>query len=495
MRYLPYALSLGTHIRTAGFVLALLWGSLVAMPQQALSASSVGPPLLKIRLETHLTSYASKPGSSFRAVVIADYEQNGEVLMPRGSLIFGTVRNAISVGLGFRHERARLALQFHEYQMPDGRRFPLAARLLSIDNARETVLPNGQIRGVLAAQNPNGLLGGFWYNPGSDLFWLHSAIGLTGVTNQLLKAFSMGTPGGAALLALRCAIFRFPEPEIHLPPGTDMNLAVTSVLGPGPRLTPVAQPSLPESLAEDLEGLPREITRRNGHPVDDIVNIAFVGSRELLVQAFAAAGWSSADPGSARSYSQEYIAFSSKHSYSTAPVSKLFYQGSLPDLVFQKSFNTVTKRDHIRIWHLGPVDDQDIWLGAATHDSGITFRATALSFSHKIDGALDIERAKIIDDLSFAGCLAPVAYIERASASRLGTQGFVTTDGKLAVVSLKDCHFPLPDTNSLSAPPLPGNKFTRIARRFVLESRNYVLRENAYYWTYQLIRFHGLGGP
>lgn len=493
MRFLQYALSLGPHIPTAGFLFALLWGSLIAAPQQARGASSVEPPLLKIRLETHLTSYASQPGSSFRAVVIADYDRNGGVLIPRGSLIYGTVRSATSVGLGFRHERARLALQFREYQMPDGRRFPFAAKLVSIENARETVLPNGQIRGILAAQNPNGLLGGFWYNPGSDLFWFHSAIGLTGVTNQLLKAFSMGTPGGAALLALRCAIFRFPEPEIHLPPGTDMNLAVTSVLGPAPHVPTAAPIPLPGMLAADLESLPREITRRNGRPVDDIVNIAFIGSRQLLIQAFTSAGWSTADPGSARSYSQEYIAFSSKHSYSTAPVSKLFYQGALPDLVFQKSFNTVTKRDHIRIWHLGLIDAQDVWLGAATHDSGINFRATAFAFSHKIDGALDIERAKILDDLSFAGCLAPVAYVDRASASRLGTQDLVTTDGKLAVVSVEDCHSLFPGGNHLTAPPPPGNKFTRITRRLVLESRNYLLRENAYYWTYQLIRFHGIG--
>jgi LssY C-terminus len=494
MRFLPYAPSLGPHIPSAGLVLALLWAGLVATPRRAICAPSVEAPLLKIRLETHLTSYASRPGSSFRAVVIADYERNGDILISRGSLIYGTVRRATSVGLGLRHERARLALQFREYQMPDGDRFPFAARLVSIDNAREAVLPDGQIRGVLAAQNPNGLLGGFWYNPGSDLFWFHSAIGLTGVSNQLLKAFSMGMPGGAALLAVRCAMFRFPEPEIHLPPGTDMNLAVTSVLSPAPELPGVAPTPLPERLAADLESLPREITRRNGRPVDDIVNIAFIGSRQLLTQAFTAAGWSTADPGSARSYSQAYIAFSSKHSYSTAPVSKLFYEGSPADLVFQKSFNTITKRDHIRIWHLGVLDGLEVWLGAATHDSGITFRTTALAFSHKIDGALDVERAKIIDDLSFAGCLAPAAYIERASASRLGMQGLVTTDGKLAVVSVEDCHSSLLAADAGSAPPPPGNKFTRITRRFILESRNYVLRENAYYWTYQLIRFHGLGG-
>src|SRR5690242_17892050 len=136
MRFLPYAPSLGPHIPMVGFVLALvLWGSLFATPQPAFGASSIESPPLKIRLETHLTSYASRPGSRFRAIVIADYERNGGILIPRGSLVYGTVRRATSVGLGFRHERARLALQFREYQIPDGRRFPFAAKLISIDNA------------------------------------------------------------------------------------------------------------------------------------------------------------------------------------------------------------------------------------------------------------------------------------------------------------------------------------------------------------------------
>ena len=32
-------------------------------------------------------------------------------------------------------------------------------------------------------------------------------------------------------------------------------------------------------------------------------------------------------------------------------------------------------------------------------------------------------------------------------------------------------------------------------RRLVLESRNYFLRENAYYWTYELIRYHSITTP
>ena len=478
-----------------GVCLALLLTAFALTSQAAVGAASVQPTLLKVRLQTHLTSYTSKPGSPFQAVVISDYQRDGRVLIPQGSLIYGTVRRVTKVGLGFLHERARLSLDFHGYQTPDGQRFPLSANLISIDNAREKVLPDGQIRGVLAAQNPNGLLNGFWYNPmpNFSFFVYHSAVGLTGVAHQLLQIFPVGMPGTVALLALRCAVIRFPEPEIHLPPGTDMNLAVTLSLGSTPTFPMHTSVPVPPLLAEQLESLPREITRHNGRAADDMINVVFVGSREELNHAFAAAGWSSAERASARSYTHEYLAFSSMRSYATAPVSRLYYRGTLPDLVFQKSLITISKRDHIRIWHYGLVHGRDIWLGAATHDSGITFRASGFVFSHRIDPVLDLERATVVDDLSFAGCSTQVSFVEDPSEVPHYGNGFVNTDGRLAVVSVNGCH-PVLGDNGEPGPPPPGNKLTRVARRLVLESRNYFLRENAYYWTYELIRYRRITG-
>jgi len=483
------------RIPKTGFVYALLLAASTMTSQAAVASASAEPPLLKVRLETHLTSYSSKPGSRFHAVVVADYERDGQVLIPRGSLIYGTVRRVTGVGLGFRHERARLSLSFRAYETPDGQRVPFSAKLVSIENAREKVLPDGRIRGVLAAQNPNGLLNGLWYNPASDFdfFLFHSAIGLTGVAHKVLQIVPVGTAGTVALLALRCAVIRFPEPEIHLPPGTDMNLAVTFPLGPIPSF-PIRQPvPVPKDLAEELESLPRSITRHNGHAADDLINVVFIGSRQELTDAFAAVGWSSAEHVSARSFTREYLAFSSMRSYETAPVSRLYYRGTLPDLVFQQSLNTISKRDHIRIWHYGVIDGQNVWLGAATHDSGITFHASGFAFSHRIDGALDLERATVVDDLSFAGCSTPVSFIEDSSEIPGNGDGFVTTDGRLAVLSVKNCDAPISDDDE-PAPAAPGNKLTRVTRRLILESRNYFLRENAYYWTYQLIRHHRITG-
>ncbi len=477
---------------TAGLVFASLVGCLLAALPSAYGASSTDTPLLKVRLVNHLTSYDSKPGSKFRAVVVADYQKNGRVLIPRGGSIEGEVRSATSVGIGIRHERAGLTLAFYQYRAPAGRRFPLKAQLVAVENAREKVMPNGHIRGILAAQNPSGLLGGFWYNPSSGFFFLRSAVGLTGLSHQLAGAFSMGMPAAPAILAVRCAVFRFPEPEIQLPPGTDMNLEVTSLSANIPSFPVAAPAELPENLAAKLDELPREVRKPNGHRVNDIINVVFLGSRQDVIQSFAAAGWLPADKRSARSFSREYLAFSAKRNYSTAPVSKLLYEGALPDLVFQKSLNTVSKRDHVRIWHSGTINGEDIWVGAATHDSGIIFHAGAFALSHSIDGTLDVERSKIVDDLSFAGCSTPVAYFHPAAGFERNADGLVATDDRLAVVTLHDCMSIWADEAHQHAPPPPGNKLKRMTRRFILESRNYVLRENAYYWTYHLIRYHGL---
>ncbi len=60
--------------------------------------------------------------------------------------------------------------------------------------------------------------------------------------------------------------------------------------------------------------------------------------------------------------------------YSTAPVSTLLYQDAEPTVVFQKSFNTIAKRHHIRIWRAGDFEGNEVWLGAATHDAGVGFQ-------------------------------------------------------------------------------------------------------------------------
>lgn len=439
---------------------------------------------LKIRLLTGLSTYTAKPGAPFTAIVIAPYEKNGRVLIPRGSLICGTVRKSQRVRFGLVHERAALSLNFDHYELPDGDKFPLTAQLASVDNAREQMKPDGTIQGILAARNPNGLINGFWYRPDFSLFY-RSLIGLTGATDQLASKFDMGPIGAAAFIALHCTLLRFPDPEIRLPPGTDMALDITLDASQVPSFTPEAPAAVPESLASFVDRQPREITRTDLRPAQDIINLVFVCSRHELIQAFRDAGWFPSDRVTLRTFSRVYSSFSAMQTYHTAPVSKLWYRGHEPDFVFQKSFNTVSKRHHIRIWSAGTFDGKEIWLGAATHDTGVTFRATAFEFQHKIDSEIDFERAKIVNDLLFAGCSSAVGYVQPA-AERQDTG--ITTDQRIAVLFLNPCtddqRYPGP--NGLKT---PATWIVRLSRRLVLESRNYLVREQPYYWGYQILRW------
>ncbi len=443
---------------------------------------------LNLRLTTTLTSYDSKVGSEFRAVVIAPYELNGELVLPSGTVVLGSVRRVKGIGLGIVRERASLDLTFREYELADGRRFPFRAMLRTVDNAREKVNEEGRITGILAANGPQNLVGGVWHRPSIALL-TRAFIGLTGAGGRIFSAYSMGPIGGTVLFAIRCAMFRLPEPEIRFPVGTEMKLTVTELPAGSPAFASQEPAIVPTDLAEWLAKQPVEVSKPRDKPAPDLINIAILGSREDLENAFRAAGWFEAESLTPRSFSRAYTAFTKQTGYAAAPMSKLLYHGDEPDAVFQKSFNTMRKRDHIRLWR-AEAAGEELWLGAATHDIGVKFK-TALTLTHRIHPQIDAERAKVVNDLTFAGCVEPAGYVDRAASIRTGVEAKeVITDGKLAVLFLRSaCRGPL-DTFSPDMPNPPNSRAGRIVRRMMLEGRQYALRGNAYYWAWRAIAFH-----
>jgi hypothetical protein len=460
--------------------LALL-GLWSASGMLALAAGKI-PPTFQVRLDAPLTSYGSPAGTAFTATVISPLEIDGQSIIPQGSLVRGAVRRASAVGYGLRHERAALELAFYDYELADGIRYPLEARLEFIENAREQVDSRGRIKGVLAASNPQGLVRGIWYRPADD-FFSHSAIGLTGLGGALWSHFSLGPFGAAGMLAARYIAFSLPEPEIQLPSGTEMRLLATSVPEDAPRTPVLPDLGVGKSLAAWLQTQSRIVTRPDGKPADDVINLAFIGNAEELQNGFTASGWVAAEPRTLHSVSAAYRAYNSMSGYSTAPVSPLLYQRAAPSVVFQKSFNTIAKRHHIRIWHAGIFEGKEVWLGAATHDAGVGFKLRSRTITHKIDPQTDGEREKVVTDLGFALCSEKVSFLERSSDASAAWNPAIQTDGRLAVIWLRACSASVPDDN----PPLqaPGSKTKRMARRFVLETRQYFQRDNMYYWVYR----------
>jgi hypothetical protein len=447
-------------------------------------ASSVNAPDLQVRLKTGLTSYRAKAGDRFECVVLSPWVENDRVVIPRGATVHGHIGRVTSVGLGVRHERARLDLVFEDFATGDGQTFPLFAKLRVVDNAREQVTAQGAVRGVIAAGQPDELIFGVWSAPSLQML-SRSVVGLTGVSHMISSALSLGPAGAGGMLALRLALFRFPEPEIQYVPGTDMRLEVDQAKQQGVNEVPDVPRAAPEAVAEWIGKEPFGIDRRDSRPVNDIVNMAFLGSREQLTQAFAAAGWAKADPASRKTKTQALYAFNAMRAYATAPVSALLYKGTLPELVFEKSLNTITKRHHIRVWYAGVVDGRELWLGAATHDTGACFNLRSFAFTHKVDQNIDDERDKVATDLRFAGCVDSEMRVDRPSAASGVLEGGTLTDGAATVLSMTDCHA---SDAPVEAAPKPGNGFSRLTRRMILEARNHVERENLYYWTYQLVK-------
>jgi hypothetical protein len=457
-------------------------------------ARGAAPPalLVEARLSQPLASHASRAGDRFQAVAATAVERDGLRMISPGTRLHGTVRQARTVGLGLARERASLVLELDAYEL-DGVRYPLKGVLRAVDNAREEVTREGKIRGVLSADNPQLLLHGLWRRPEGSLPH-RSLFGLTGATGSVWTRYAMGPVGAAGLFAVRLAALHMPDPEIELPAGTGLVFAVDGFSADAPAAPAGKTPATEEGLAAWLGSQPYQLSKPNRTTAADIVNLAFLGSREDVERAFLAAGWSPADALNARTFRRAYKAYASMEGYPTAPASKLLYQQREPELVFQRSFNTIAMRHHVRIWSGGEAGGRQVWLAAATHDVGIKFSRREMSWTHKIDPEIDRERAKILGDLEFAGCLAEVSETRRPGVTRAVRQSNgIRTDGRVAVAEVWGCANPA-EAAAGEAPRKRLNRAGRLARRVALETRHYLLRGNAGVFAWRATR-HFRGGP
>ena len=88
--------------------------------------------------------------------------------------------------------------------------------------------------------------------------------------------------------------------------------------------SPIDEPEgVQRHLADWLRDLPTVVTRPGGDVTDDLINLAFLGTQEQVVNAFRAAGWYEADPLTTRTFSRAYQSYTRQIGYPTAPVSKL----------------------------------------------------------------------------------------------------------------------------------------------------------------------------
>lgn len=121
----------------------------------------------------------------------------------------------------------------------------------------------------------------------------------------------------------------------------------------------------------------------------DPINLELLGDLRSIDCAFQRAGWSLADPLSARSALRIAASVVLLRSYPKAPVSSLYFKDRLQDLAFERDEGrTAHRRHHVRLWQVAA----NRWLGAATYDRGVGLALFTLQITHHIGPDIDAER-------------------------------------------------------------------------------------------------------
>jgi len=433
--------------------------------------------VLEVRLLTAVSSYSSKTGSRVEALVVAPACSRG---IPAGAIVSGTVKRVHKVGLGLIHECARMDIEFHELRLPSGESYAMRARLLGVENAREHVDRHGSVRGIRATASLSNRMSSrlFFEMEDHPLFLI-------------------------PLFVVETAVFRFPDPEISYGPGTELSLQLEAPI-PASELPGCADEERQERPDESAEfeelvaGVPAwTYTKRWPRPMDP-TNLVFLGSREALDHAFAAAEWTGSESMSPANGLRVIRAIAEGHEYTDAPMRTLLLDGAEADISRQKTLNTFVKRDHLRMWKRpSSFRGQTVWAAAATKDIAVTFSMRS-GFTHEIQNDVDLERDKVVSDLVFTGCVDSVSYVKRRQpATDIAMDGRkgVTTDARVAVVELNSCDTPrLGSATATEKQQAP--LAVRCVRRVTLTARNHILRDHmlwkraeAAWMGYRMVRF------
>jgi LssY-like putative type I secretion system component LssY len=407
-----------TRMQVAGGPQTARWTLPDPRPAKSESVTVPADTTIFARLETDVSTAKSHLHSPITARVVREVTGPEGVLIPVGATLKGRIETLVPSSSPT--DRARLLLKFSRLEIPGGKPVELSAHLTEVENSRESVLPTGVIQGLLQSEVPVSLLQ-------AALEKWKKANPQSGQEAERQKEKFLGKSATA----------------IEYAAGTDLDLRLDKPL----KLDEVFNPAVPgrtsdaanSAVKQLLASAPQRDSGKDSKPGDPL-NLVIIGNEAEIRQVFAAAGWDVPERATSSSLIATVRAAISEQGYGKAPVSDLYLYGQRENLAFEKMLNTFTKRHHLRLWR-SPVktsDGREIWLGAATHDSGIDIHPGVAS--HAIDPNLDLERAKVGADLILSGQVAGVELVTRPNPLSEGltaTGAPWHTDGRLLAIELK----------------------------------------------------------
>ncbi len=455
MRRLPATLKVPSALMKRPY-LNLFWLCALSSP---LCAASIGAKsLLEVRLRHDLASYSSRAGSEVTATLVAPVKSGVDTLLPQGAVVRGQLVEVKAIGWGVKNLRASMRIDFDTVQLPDGSSLPIKSRLLAVENAREHIDQTGKIVGIRATAPMGHRLAGIARNV---FIW-----------DPLLQLVIAGSTA---------AVLTFPEAEIHYPAGTEMLLQLTEPLEVDTTwTTPLPRVATDGASREQLSNIIRAMTWRattdNDRKPADIVNVVFLGEPEWVERAFSAAGWQLADPLTKKSGWMCFRSVAESRPYPAAPMSRMLLDEQFAKLSFSKSLSNYSKRHHLRIFSQAERwNGRPLMAAASTQDLGITLSFSNRRIIHVVDRNIDNERAKIVNDLVYTGCVDAAELVERPwipAESKIGTGEMIRTDGSIAVIELNPCRTPLRTLDSSDPVRVSGGIGQKMSRRVFLTLGN-----------------------
>jgi LssY C-terminus len=198
---------------------------------------------------------------------------------------------------------------------------------------------------------------------------------------------------------------------------------------------------LDADLRKNIDGLPRRVHDHLGN-MGDMVNFVFVGNQEKVQTALAAAEWHVADVDTKEAGLKAILNTYQKKDYVEMPMSHLYLFDRMQDFGYEQAqaFSVVATRHHFRMWKAPFTwNDQTVWVGAATHDTGFEKDVRTGKLTHKIDPNVDEERDSLGQGLEKTGKAKSMTYYlppNPVQDAKNASGGSYHSDGRILVVFL-----------------------------------------------------------